>query len=146
MRHSRKRENHLCSSSSLAASAQQPVGRMRLPCKRPQSAAVEHHSPTYPRSFQFGANILSFHLEKPVTTWLLLNFPEQACIPHFVCLQRGGIRAFKYKCDLFEVPSWPCRRARSHRRTGCGAITPKPKNWQALTAWINLAIWEQALI
>ena len=34
---------------------------MQLPHKRPQSAAVEHQTPTYPRSFQFGANIPSFH-------------------------------------------------------------------------------------
>ena len=76
-----KAEKSPCS-SSLAASAQKSVGRMRLPYKRPQSAAVEHQTPTYPRSFPFGANILSFHslisLEKPVTTWLLLNLPEQA--------------------------------------------------------------------
>ena len=107
---------------------------MRLPCKRPKSAAVEHHSPTYPHSFQFWANILSFHspyfLGKTGDNLAATNLPGKAYIPHFVCLQRGGIRAFKYKCDLFEVPSWPCRHARSHRRTGCGAITPKPQNCQ----------------
>ena len=78
---------------------------MQLPHKRPQSAAVEHQTLTYLRSFQFGANILSFHspyfLGKTGDNLAATKFARTS-IPHFVSLQRGGIRAFKYKRHLFE--------------------------------------------
>ena len=132
-----KAEKSPCS-SCLAASAQKSVGRMRLPHKRPQFAAVEHQTPTYPRSFQFGANILSFHspyfFGKTGDNLAATKFARTS-IPHFVCLQRGGKRAFKYKRHLFE-----CRadhaavRAVTEELSDCGAITPKPQNWQVLTA------------
>ena len=95
-----KAEKSPCN-SSLAASAQKSVGRMRLPHKRPQSAAVEHQTPTYPRSFPFGTNILSFHspyfFGKTGDNLAAAKFARTSIPYFFFCLQRGGIRAFKYK-------------------------------------------------
>ena len=114
------------------------VGRMRLPHKRPQSAAVEHQTPTYPRSFQFGANILSFHspyfFGKTGDNLAATKFARTS-IPHLfvsnaVEYARSNTNAISSSAELTMPP-----RARAVTEELIVAQShQKLQNWQVLTA------------